>query len=144
MFPPDSLGYFLTKACLSFPYGAEILASATADDKGYDVRQCLPSLTRNDAITHTMNVESKGLFDTLSTLHEGREYRFRQTGQQIRNSFDSGDLDELQWIEGRVNIADGFTKDNHETQKMLHRVTATGRLEFTNHKSHQLTGMDWN
>lgn len=36
-------------------------------------------------------MDSRGLFDTISTLHVGKEYRLRQTVQMIRDSFEDGD-----------------------------------------------------
>lgn len=68
-------------------YGAEILACAETDDRGFHVKQAVQTLFADRKIKHRVNVDSKGLYDTITTLHEGREYRLRQTVQSIRDPF---------------------------------------------------------
>ena len=48
------------RACHS-SYGAEILACADADDKGYNLKMAISSLFPLDSFKHTLNVDSKGL-----------------------------------------------------------------------------------
>lgn len=38
---------------------------------------------------HVIIVDSKSLYDTITTLHENRDYRLRQTVQRKRDSFES-------------------------------------------------------
>lgn len=45
------------------------------------------SNTRNKLL-----VNSRCLYDTIPTLHEGNDYRIRQTVQRIRNSFEAGEI----------------------------------------------------
>lgn len=68
-------------------YGAEILACADGDDRGYHIKNCMAELVQHKEVTLTLHVDSRGLFDTITTLHNGREYRLRQTVQRIRDSF---------------------------------------------------------
>lgn len=58
-------------------YGAEILAAADADDEGFMIKSIVQALNPNVAIKSTLLVDSKGLFDTITTLHENKEYRLR-------------------------------------------------------------------
>lgn len=91
-------------------YGAEILACSEADDRGYYIKKAIMAVTDRTDIRHILHVDSRGLFDTISTLHDGKEYRLRQTVQRIRDSFESGDIDILRWIPTGVNVADTLTK----------------------------------
>lgn len=68
-------------------FGAEILACAEADDRGFYVKQAIQSIFDDLKVRHELNVDSKGLYDMITTLHEGKEYRLRQTVQPIRDSF---------------------------------------------------------
>ena len=124
-------------------YGAEILAAASADDRGYDTKIAMRSILQNNSITNTLLIDSNALFQTMTTLHEGREYRLRQTVQQLRDSFESQELNRIRWIQGKANLADALTKQNPETLKILHHVMATGRLELPNHASHELDSSLW-
>lgn len=45
-----------------------------------------------------------------------------QTVQGISDAFESGDLDELMWVEGLFNISDALTKMNTVTHRLLNRV----------------------
>lgn len=45
-------------------------------------------------------------------LHEGNEYRLRQTVQNIRDSSESGDINAFKWIQSRVNISYALRKRN--------------------------------
>ncbi len=124
-------------------YGAEIIACSEGDDRGFNIKNALKSIFPREHFEHTLNVDSKSLFDTITTLHEGREYRLRQTVQGIRDSFESREMDMLRWVEGKVNIADALTKQNANTQKLLNRVAITGKLTLPNHKSFGLNSKTW-
>lgn len=52
-------------------YGAEILACSDADDRGFYIKEALKSITRVNT-KHVLHVDSRGLFDTISTLHDGK------------------------------------------------------------------------
>lgn len=119
-------------------YGAEILAYAEADDRGYYVKQAIKSIFKDRKIKQELNVDSKGLYDTITTLHEGREFRFRQTVQRIRDSFESEELNVLKWIQGFTNIADALTKHITQTHTTLSHVLSTGTLDLPKHDSFSL------
>lgn len=125
-------------------YGAEILACTEADDRGFNIKMAIQSLTTdNTHVPHVLSIDSKGLYDTITTLHEGREYRLRQTVQRIRDSFESGELDTLRWVQGIVNIADALTKRNTTMHRMLNRIAVNGKLELPTHKSFELHSKEW-
>lgn len=78
-------------------YGAEILACASADDRGFYLKEALNSLFPRHRTRHELSMDANALKDTITTLHEGTEYRLRQTVQRIRNSFESCDLNVLRY-----------------------------------------------
>lgn len=96
-----------------------VIAAADADDRTYNLRQSLRSLsgtTKMKPIRNSLYVDSKALYDVLSTTHEVQDYRMRQNFQRIRDSFAAHYLDALVWIPGIENVADALTKQNLELQ----------------------------
>lgn len=124
-------------------YGAEILACADADDRGYYIKQAVKSITKNKETKHVLHVDSRGLFDTISTLHDGKEYRLRQTVQRIRDSFESHDIDILRWIPTGENLADSLTKRCPQTQRKFNRVCSQGSLSLNEDIMKQLDSREW-
>lgn len=107
-------------------FGAEILAAADADDRGFDLKLSLRSILPNSDIRHELFVDARALFDTITTLHEPREYRLRKTVARMRDAYESGDLDCVKWIDGKVNLADALTKDNTDLSVKLNNMLASG------------------
>lgn len=124
-------------------YGAEILACTEADDRGFSIKNSYSSLNPNIKIRHELIVDSKGLYDTISTLHEGRDYRLKQTVQRIRDSFENQDIDTLKWVQGKCNIADALTKRNPEIHRLLNRIATSGRLKLPSHQEFSLDSERW-
>lgn len=100
-------------------YGAEILAVAYVDDRGYYFKVCLNSIFPWMNLSHKLVVDSHGLHDTITTLHDGPEYRLRHTVQRLRNSFETSELDRLSWILGTENVADALAKRNMSSYQKL-------------------------
>lgn len=130
------------RVCYS-SYSAEILACTEADDRGYNLKMGMASIFPDQTFTHELNVDSKGLFETATTLHEGRDYRLRQTVQRIRDSFESREIDVIRWIQGTVNIADALTKRSTHSQRTLTRIARDGRLKLPLHKSFAVDSDRW-
>lgn len=63
-------------------------------------------------LMYTILVGFKGLHDTITTLHEPKEYHLRKTVSRLCDSYEAGELDAIRWIEGKYNIADALTKHN--------------------------------
>lgn len=124
-------------------YGAEILAGADADDRGHHLRTSLRALAPDENIKYTMNVDSRGLYDASTTIHNGKEYRLRQTVVRLLNRFLSKELDVLRWIPGQINIADALTKRNPATQKLLNKVPSDAILDIPLDKSFELDSETW-
>lgn len=124
-------------------YGAEILACSDADDRGFYLKQALTSMDEGNTIRHILHIDSRGLFDTISTLHDGKEYRLRQTVQRIRDSFEAGDIDVLRWVPTGQNIADGLTKRCPAVQRKFNRSSALGTLTIDNSEIRELVSKEW-
>lgn len=73
-------------------------------------------------------VDSRELFDTITTLHDNKEYRRRKTVARIRNSIQSHELDILRWIKGQNNHADALTKRKYNMWRELHKALASGNF----------------
>lgn len=124
-------------------YGAEVLACCNADDYGLNLKMAFRSVFENHDFPHVLVADSKGLFDTITTLHDGLEYRLRQTGQRIRDSFESHDIDVLRWVQGPAKIADAMTKRSTHSHRLLNRVMSTGILSLPQHKHFELESENW-
>jgi len=110
--------------------GSEILAAATSADRASLYSEslkvvCQPSID----IPLTLVLDSLGLHSTISTLHEGRDYRLRPTVARLRDSYECGEISELLWIPGTCNIADALTKRNLAIHRTLNNVLNTGKIE---------------
>jgi len=114
------------------PYGAEVLACADADNRGYHLKTAMNSLFIKNKTRNELFTDSKCLYDNITTLYEGPQFRLRPstTVQRMRNSFDSRELDFMCWIPGTINPADALTKYNPETSKLLNGMTANGVLDI--------------
>lgn len=107
-------------------FGAEIIAAADIDERGFDLRETVREIFPHCHIRHEMIVDSKALFDTITTLHECREYRLRRTVSRIRHSFESHELDVVRWLPGRENVADALTKRNRVLWLKLNELLSSG------------------
>ena len=124
-------------------YGAEILACAEADDRGFYLKMGMRSLLPNTMMRNEIVVDSMALFDTITTLHEGSEYRLRQTVQRIRDSFEAGDVNVIRWIPGVDNVADALTKLNFTLWRRLNTMCRTGQLDPKIAQGYSLDSENW-
>ena len=76
-------------------------------------------------------LDSLGLHATLTTLHEGKDYRLHPTVARIRDSYESKEIDEIICIPGSQNIADALTKRNIAIQRTLGKILVDGKFEDT-------------
>lgn len=74
-------------------FGSKILALADKDDRGYDTNLSYESIFPTSKISHAILTDSKGLFDTITTMHEPKKYRLHKTVARVLYSFESGELD---------------------------------------------------
>jgi Reverse transcriptase (RNA-dependent DNA polymerase) len=110
--------------------GSEILAAASAVDRGYALTASINFLFPSSPVPlqFELNVDSKGLYDTISTLHESKDYRPRPTVTRIRDSFGAQEIRTLRLIPGSSNLADALTKGNFDMFRRLNAVFLKGVL----------------
>lgn len=113
-------------------YGAKILAAADADDKEFHLGETNGKLFLLSSLKHQLLLDSKSLFETISTLHHSDDYRLRRIVARMQNNFESNELNSSSWILGSENYADGFTKRkislSGRLNAMLRTKTWTGNL----------------
>ena len=75
-----------------------------------------------------LTVDSHGLYSSINTLQEGKDYRLRPIVFRLRHSFESREINVMQWIAGKQNIADALTNQNPVMFKTLNNVCVNGLL----------------
>jgi len=124
-------------------YGVEVLTCSDADDRGYHFTQSLHCLFPSLSITHKLHVDSRALYDTITTLNEGKDYRVRQALERIRDSFESCEFDTLRWVPGVLNIADALTKRNTALFRTLNEICLSGMLIIDLDQGCELKNRTW-
>ena len=108
--------------------GAEILAAATSADRSIMMSMAVGFLFGGKPFPLTLTVDSHGLYSTMTTLHEGKDYRLRPTVSRLGDSFESNEITTVQWIPGGKNLADALTKRNFQLFRLLNSVCVSGLL----------------
>ena len=124
-------------------YGAKIFAYFDADDYGLNLKHAYRSVFEKHDFPHVLIVYLKDLFDTITTLHDGREYRLRQTLQRVWDSFESQEINLMRLVRGPANVADAITKRSTHSHRFLKRSVRTGKLELPQHRSFELDSEHW-
>lgn len=124
-------------------YGAEILACADADDRCHYFKTAINSMFDEAKIRNELFTDSRCLYDTITTLHEGKDYRLRPTVQRLRNSFESHELNSMRWIPRDINPADALTKRNPKTYKILNELLSDGVLNVDIESGYALDSESW-
>lgn len=102
------------------------MAAADADDRGYVLNMSYYSVFVKGKMKHELFVDSCSLFDTITTVHEPREYRLKKTVAKMRYSFESGELNGGNWSNGKDNLANCLTEWNAEISKRLNVMLCVG------------------
>lgn len=93
-------------------------------------KNSLRSIRPTAQLRNELNVDSMGLHATISTLHEGNEYRLQQSFPRIRDTFEGADIDILRWIPGVLDITDCLIKYNIMLWKFVSNIAATGEVNM--------------
>ena len=78
------------------------------------------------SLPFTLTVDSMGLWATVYTLHEGKDYRLRPVASRLRDCYEGGEIHTMMWIPGSKNIADVLTKRNLVAYRLLNDVLTSG------------------
>ena len=109
--------------------GAESLAASdSADRVGIMVHSLSRLFSAGTTLPLVFTVDSHGLYSTITTLHEGKDYRLRPVVERLRDSFGTEEFDVMQWNRGPKNISDALTKRNQDTCTKLNNVCSNGIL----------------
>ena len=106
---------------------AEILSIVEAEEFGAAIKMALETIT-GERIPHELNVDSRSLYDTITTQHEAKDFRLRQAVRSLRERYELGDISALRWIAGKANPADALTKRGASTAELLSSMSSKGRL----------------
>lgn len=119
-------------------YEAKFLACTVGDDQGYALIITMQSIFRKLTTAHIVNVDFRGSYDTISTLHDGREYCLRITVSRIITFFETLDINALRFLHFRANIDDALTKSNLKSHTLLNEILRTGYFSVPLHESFEL------
>ena len=112
------------------PVGAEIIAASDSADRASLICDCITRVCHpSSPLPFVLTVDSMGSYDTITTSHEGREYRLRPTVPRLRHCYEGGEIHSMQWIPEKCNIADALTKRNKSSYQLLNNVMENGCLE---------------
>ncbi len=112
--------------------GCEILSAAASADRASSMVHAIQLLHDSPSpLPLVLTVDSLGLYSTITTLHEGKDNRLCPTVARLRDSFEPGEIQTIQWIAGDSNIADALTKRNTGMYRILNRICLTGTIEAT-------------
>ena len=110
--------------------GAEILAAAESADRGSLMASCIQDVFKADSqLPLVLTFDSLGLYSTITSLLEGRDYRLRPVVARLRDSFENKDISGMQRIQGKSNLADVLTKRNVVLYKTLNDTCSSGLLD---------------
>lgn len=76
-----------------YEFGAEIIAEADEDDRGYYLKLSLNFIISEREFIYEFYVGARALLDTITTMNEPRENRLRKTVSRKRYAFESRDVD---------------------------------------------------
>lgn len=90
---------------------AEILAAAHSTDCFSFVEEHFRQLAGPKAsIILALTIQSNEIYSTITTLHEGTDYRLWPTAARMRDSSETGKIGSVQWIPGAASLAEALTK----------------------------------
>lgn len=72
-----------------------------AGDRVFNLKQDYMPIVPHADLCHTLIVDSKGLYDTISTIYKVEDYSLKVPTQRVGVSFGSGDIDVLRLVHGK-------------------------------------------
>lgn len=94
-------------------------------------------------LRHELLVDSKSLFETITTLHQSGDYRLRKVVARHRDSFESKELNTVRWIRGSANYANVLTKRNISLSQKLNDMSVSGIWTVDTSDSCSLDAETW-
>lgn len=124
-------------------YETKRLACAEAEPRGYANKQALSSILHNFQVTHTLNVDLDDHFNISTSMHDGREYRLRQTVRGSWESSESKELDLLWWIPGKIIVAQAMIKLRTLHSKTVNCIAWKERIGLQDHNGFRVNSKEW-
>ena len=123
---------------------AETIAAGVAIDEGKLLVMSL-KLLLGIHVDLRVCVDSKDLWDTLTTCHEPTDKSVRADVNVIRYEFETHKVNFMSWIPGKLNMSDPLTKKDSPMNKSLQLMMFSGELPVSyedakTRKSEQSTG----
>lgn len=109
---------------------AEILAAGEAIDEGKVLAKAYEVLLGMN-IDLLIAVDSKDLFETLSTCRNSIDRSIRADVSVIRYEFETQKVNRIFWIPGKVNLADPLTKPNSPLTQALQLTLFSGDISIS-------------
>lgn len=106
--------------------GAEVISFSDAGDHGLVLDLSLKSICSTYDIIHELFVDSRALFDKITTQHEPWDYLLRKTAERNLDAFESGELDFVTLIDVKSNFSDAMAKDSTDLSTRLKFMLDSG------------------
>lgn len=103
-------------------YGSKLLAAEDEDDAEFFLKGVLMELFAQTALKHEFMVDSKSLFEAITILKNPENYRLRKVVARMRDSFETAELESIDWIFEPFNYADVLMKRNFAPTYKLNNV----------------------
>lgn len=104
------------------------------------MKEFLRPLYPKERFGHVLNVDLRGLFETITTLHEGRKYRLSRTVKRLSDQLESRDLDIFNLVTSSADLVEVFTKRRPETHKLINRIFKSENLMIPPKEMTELEG----
>lgn len=79
-------------------------------------------------VSRELIADGRALHDTITTPHDGSDYRLRYRVQHLRGSFESEELDQLEWVLGKEIVEDAFTAQEKQSHMKLNLMHSEGNF----------------
>lgn len=109
---------------------AEIMAASQTIDEGKIIKLVISQLL-NISIDFWEAIDSKDLFDTLTTCHAANDKSIRGDVACIRYDFETHWVNRMTWIPGSCNLTDPLTKLNSPLEDALQILICDGELPIS-------------
>lgn len=126
-----AIGWSSSKQKISFSsFGSDSIAAGAGDDGGFDLKCSFIQLFPHPLLKHDLLVDSKSLYETITTLHHPREYSLHKTVARMRDAFEAKELNIVRWIPGVQNFADALTKRSPALSERINVMLVMGRWDL--------------
>ena len=143
IFHTASWSSFVSKRPVKNVPAAEIFAAGHGIDMGKAVAHAYSQIL-NMIIPVRLCVDSKDLFTSLSTQRNSIDRSIRGDVASIRYEFQVGNVRQISWIPGKINLADVLTKKDSPLTDALQLTLFNGRLNLDFEGNHETKSSDKN